>query len=172
MIGGLALASFVVGFAASVKLVPAVILPVLMIAAFGRTRWRGAVRSRLSFLVGLALAFVPFLVGSPGGVLDSLRFQLQRSLQMETPGASILLVAHAVAGTGVQLVDEAQTRAIEGTGGTVAEYLTTAAFIVALVYVWWLSSRIGSTPDGLVVCVCRDDVHPRPFSVGCYPCSI
>ena len=82
------------GIGTAVKLYPVLLLPVLAIAA-GR---RAGARAVGAFVLACGAVFVPFLVLSPHGVESSIRDQVGRHLQIETPLASLALLAHSVAG--------------------------------------------------------------------------
>ena len=75
-----------VGAAVAAKLWPLVVVPVALVWSARRSRaW-----SALTGLVVLAVAFVPFIVLSPGGVWHSVSGQASRPLQIESLGAALL----------------------------------------------------------------------------------
>ena len=79
-------AGALLGAGVAVKIFPlAVVLP-----AARRVRERTA--SAAAFVIALALLVLPFFALSPGGVGFSLKTQLERHLQIESLGSSILLV--------------------------------------------------------------------------------
>jgi glycosyl transferase family 87 len=86
------------GLAILAKVYPIVLLPLL--AAYA---WRNAGRREAALFVGItagviALVFAPFLLYDGFGFLKGLLAAFDRSLQVESLGAAILFVLHAVAG--------------------------------------------------------------------------
>jgi uncharacterized membrane protein len=75
--------------ATAAKVWPAVLLPLFFVAA------RGRVRAAVVFAAVLAVWFVPFVAVAPSGVWHSVRSQATRPLQIESLGASALVVAGA-----------------------------------------------------------------------------
>ncbi len=91
---GFAFALLAVGCA--VKVFPAVVLPVVAIHVL-RTRGRdGLIRGAVVFLGVSFLLLAPFAVLAPGGLGYSFQTQIVRKLQIESLGASMLLVAHHI----------------------------------------------------------------------------
>ena len=121
------------GLGTAVKLYPVLLLPALAIAA-GR---RAAPRAVAAFVAACGVVVVPFLVLAPHGVVQSVRTQLGRHLQIETPLASLALLAHSFGALDVGVVSEAHTYALGGTSGAALALLTSLAFIAALGLVWW-----------------------------------
>jgi Glycosyltransferase family 87 len=79
-------AGALLGAGTAIKLFPAIVVPV----AVRRVRSRAGAGA--SFVIAGAVLFVPFFLLSPGGVGYSLWTQVKRHLQIESLGASILLV--------------------------------------------------------------------------------
>ena len=125
------------GLGTAVKLYPVLLLPALAIAA-GR---RAAPRTVAAFVVACAAVVVPFLVLAPHGVVESVRSQLGRHLQIETPLASVALLAHSFGLLDVGVVSEAHTYALGGTSGAALGLLTSVAFVAALALVWGRAPR-------------------------------
>jgi hypothetical protein len=126
----------VLGLGTAVKLFPVLLLPIVLIAA-GR---RAAPKALAAFAAACALAFVPFLVLSPHGVVASIHDQVSRHLQIETPLASLALLAHTVAGLKIGVVSESHTYGLGGTSGFLLAAATTMAFVAALALIWWRAS--------------------------------
>ena len=92
------LALAVLGLAFAAKIYPGVLLP-LMLAYVWRRQGRKAALLGAGAFTAVALAVIlPFLALSPGGLWDSVSGQASRPLQIESLGASVLLVAHQVSG--------------------------------------------------------------------------
>jgi hypothetical protein len=84
-------------------------------------------------------------------VVDSIHEQVGRHLQIETPLASLALLAHSAAGLKIGLVSEAHTYGLGGTSGLLLAGLTTLAFVGSLAFLWWRSPRLVSSPEGLAL---------------------
>lgn len=137
----------VLGLGTAVKLYPVLLLPLLLIAA-GR---RATPKVVGAFAAACALVFVPFLVLSPHGVLASIHDQVSRHLQIETPLASLALLAHTAVGLKIGVVSEAHTYGLGGTSGFLLAAATTLAFVGALALVWWRAPGLVRSRDGLVL---------------------
>ena len=151
MVGGrLRAAALVIGAGIAVKLYPAVLVPVLAVAA-----WRRGGRREATMVVGLALApvvliYLPFLVIAPDGVLDSFGRQLGRPLQIESLGAGMLLALHHAVGMSLDWSSGSGSQNLEGTVPDVVAVLQALAQVVALGLVWVGFARGPSTPERLV----------------------
>jgi len=108
------------GLAIAAKLWPAVLVPLFLVRSRRGAGWG---------ITTLALAFVPFLLLSPGGVWHSITGQASRPLQIESLPAAILTAfgsPEVVTGHGSQNV--------AGNGGLAA--VASAAQILAVLGVW------------------------------------
>lgn len=133
----------VLAAAASAKLYPLVALPLLLIHISRRFGTRAAVSSGLVFLAVILVIVGPFLVLSPDGLLDSLRRQTDRPLQIESLGASILHVFELAGGyTGTVESSFGSQNLVGGLPDFLAT-LTTAVQLLALVGAWALFARLG-----------------------------
>lgn len=135
------------GIGTAVKLYPVLLLPVLVVAA-GR---RAGVRALGAFALACGAVFVPFLVLSPHGLETSIRDQVGRHLQIETPVASLALLAHSVAGLGIGVVSEAHSYGLGGTSGLGLAGVTSIAFVASLGLIWMNAGRLVRTHEGLVL---------------------
>jgi Glycosyltransferase family 87 len=148
MVGGrLRAAALVVGAGIAVKLYPAVLVPVLAIAA-----WRRGGRREAAIVVGLAIApaalvYVPFLVLAPDGVLDSFGRQLGRPLQIESLGAGVLLALHHAAGMSLDWSSGSGSQNLTGTAAGAVAVIQGIAQLAALVLVWVAFARGPATPE-------------------------
>ena len=138
------------GLGVTVKLYPAVLLPVGL--AFV---WRQRGRREALVCAGLAAAvvaliFLPFVVLSPGGMWDSLRSQVDRPLQVESLGSALLLAAHHAFGVGVTGETSHGSQNLAGSG---AHAFAVAAVVVqglALLWIWTSFARGPATREALV----------------------
>jgi hypothetical protein len=92
------LAGLALGAGTMLKLFPAVLVPVVAVAAIVRRDAPAAVRTVAAF--GLVVAGVAGWAWLVAGVesLDWVRYQGERGLQLESTGASVLLAAHVLVG--------------------------------------------------------------------------
>ena len=130
------IASAVLGLAIAVKLYPAVLVP-LVVAAAWRREGRRAGLVALALVAGAAtLVFLPFVVLSPGGVWDSVSGQLRRPLQLESLGSAALLAAHQVFGSGVTVATSHGSQNLRGSGPDALAWLLTALQLGLLLWIW------------------------------------
>jgi len=144
------LAAGILGAAAAAKLYPIVLLPVLGIWLWRRRGLREALVAGAIFL-GVAAAFVlPFLLAAPGGLLESFGRQLSRPLQIESLAAAGMVVIQNASGLDlVEMVGSHGSQNIGGLPGDVAGWLTTAAAVAVLAWLWVRFARGGMEPERL-----------------------
>jgi hypothetical protein len=135
------------GLGTAVKLYPVLLLPLVVIAA-GR---RAGTRAVGAFAVACAAVVLPFFVLSPHGLVESVRDQLGRHLQIETPLASLALLAHSLGIVKVGVVSEAHTYGLGGSSGALLAALTTIVFLASLVLIWLNAPRLASSREGLIL---------------------
>jgi hypothetical protein len=135
------------GLGTAVKLYPVLLLPLVVIGA-GR---KAGARAVAAFAVACGAVFVPFLVLAPHGVISSIRDQVGRHLQIETPLASLALLAHSFGVLNVGVVSEAHTYGLGGTSGLLLAVLTTIALLVSLGLIWFNAPRLVRSHQGLVL---------------------
>jgi hypothetical protein len=135
------------GLGTAVKLYPVLLLPLVVIAA-GR---RAGARAVAAFVVACVAVVGPFLVIAPHGVIESVRSQLGRHLQIETPLASLALLAHSLGVVKVGVVSEAHTYGLGGSSGALLAVLTTLAFLGSLALIWLKAPRLVASREGLVL---------------------
>jgi hypothetical protein len=140
-------AGVALGLGTAVKLYPVLLLPLVVIAA-GR---RAGVRAVGAFAVACAGVVLPFFVLAPHGVIESVRTQLGRHLQIETPLASLALLAHSLGIVKVGVVSEAHTYGLGGSSGALLAVLTTLLFLASLVLVWLNAPRLVRSHEGLAL---------------------
>jgi hypothetical protein len=99
----------------------------------------------IAFLVAGGILFLPFFLIAPGGVGFSVKTQLERHLQIETLGSSILLAASKL---GIHHVDwiAGKPGSID-LGGTVPDVVGTLSSLAALALVVLVAVRYWRGPD-------------------------
>jgi hypothetical protein len=148
--GRLRAAAVVVGFGVAVKLYPAVLVPLFAVVA-----WRKSGRRELGVVVALALApavvaYLPFLLLGPDGVVDSLGRQLGRPLQIESVGAGLLLALHQAAGLDLEWASGSGSQNLRGTGADALAVLQGLAQAAAVALVWIAFARGPASVERLV----------------------
>jgi hypothetical protein len=133
-----------------VKLYPAVLVP-LAVAWTWRRRGRRQGLVALGICIGVAaLVFLPFVILSADGVVWSVRRQLDRPLQIESLGASVLIALHHVAAMPLDWASSHGSQNLTGTVAVVAAVVTSVAQLAVLGYVWWrFASRAAPGGAGL-----------------------
>jgi Glycosyltransferase family 87 len=84
------------GVAATAKVYPAALLPLLFLYVRRRAGARAAWVGVAAFAVAVAAVALPFALASPGGLRYSFSIAAQRGLQLESLGSSVLLAADQV----------------------------------------------------------------------------
>ena len=136
----------VLALAVAAKLYPIVLLPPALLFVWRRRGAGEAAASLGVFAAVLALVVVPFALVAPEGLLDSLDRQLGRPLQIESLGASVLLVANRL---GLYEPDVVSTFGSQNLAGALPDALATAQTVVqavALLAIWVLAARGPLTP--------------------------
>jgi len=129
----------VLGAATAIKIYSAVTLPLAW------RRVRPAAGPAFAFLVVAAILFLPFFVIAPGGVGFSFKTQIERHLQIETLGSSILLAGSKL---GIHHVDwiPGKPGSID-LGGTVPNVVGTLTSLLAIALVLLVAYRYWRGPD-------------------------
>jgi hypothetical protein len=117
--------------------------------------WRKGGRRELAAVAALSLApvavaYLPFLLVGPDGVLDSLGRQLGRPLQIESVGAGVLLALHQAAGIDLEWASGSGSQNLRGTGADALAVLQGIAQAAALALVWVSFARGPATVERLV----------------------
>jgi Glycosyltransferase family 87 len=145
LLGGAALA---VGTAA--KIYPVVALPLVLLFVWRRSGRRQAVRVGACFIVVLAAIVLPFAVIAPGGVGDTLHIQTSRPLQIESLGATVLLIAHGLGLYAPWVIDQSGSQNLAGGAARLLAWASFAFGLIALVAIWRAFARSTRTPGQLV----------------------
>jgi uncharacterized membrane protein len=137
------LAAGVLGLAVSAKVYPLVLVPLAGIYV-----WRRAGPRRVGLAIGVFAAVIlvvvlPFAAYDAHGVLSSFRSQAERGLQVESLGASLLLVADRL---GLYHAHVVETSGVAGRNlsGSLPDAVATATLVLealAVVAVWLLYAR-------------------------------
>ncbi len=126
----------VLGLAVAAKLFPAVLVPVSAAWIWRRSGRRTLLVCGGVFLAVLVVCFAPFLALSPHGVWHSVTTQTSRPLQIETLGAGVMLVAHAVGGLGITMQSSHGSQNLAGTGPDALAVVQTVLQAAALIVTW------------------------------------
>jgi uncharacterized membrane protein len=140
----------VLGVAAAAKLFPAVLVPVAAVWVWRRSGRREALVCLGVLAAALAVCFAPFFVIAPHGVWHSVTTQTSRPLQLESLGAAVLLVAHAVGGLAITMRPSHGSQNLVGRGPDTLAAVQTAIQAIALIAVWVWFARGRATRERLV----------------------
>jgi hypothetical protein len=151
--GRLRVGHAVLGLAVAIKIYPAVLVPLAVAYAWRRGGRREAAASAAWLVAAVAAVFVPFLALSPGGVWDSVVRQSTRPLQIESLGASLLVTAHHVFGTGATMSSSHGSQNLAGGGADAIAAVQSAAQLAAIVAVWiWFARGPGGREEFVRAC--------------------
>jgi hypothetical protein len=138
------------GLGITAKLFPVVFVPLAVAYVWKRAGRREALIC-LALLAGVVGAiFLPFVVLSPGGVWDSLRVQLSRPLQVESLGASLLLVGHHVFGLDLAGDTSHGSQNVAGSAAGMLAVATTVLQVGVLGWIWASFARGRGDREALV----------------------
>jgi hypothetical protein len=138
------------GLGITAKLFPGVLVPLGVAYVWKRAGRREALTC-LALLAGVVgVVFLPFVVLSPGGVWHSLSVQLNRPLQVESLGASLLLVGHHVFGFGLAGETSHGSQNVAGSAAGVLAVATTLVQVGVLGWIWTSFARGRGDGEALV----------------------
>jgi len=138
------------GLGITAKLFPVVFVP-LGVAYVWKREGRREALTCFALLAGVVGAvFLPFVVLSPGGVWHSLSVQLNRPLQVESLGASLLLVGHHVFGFGLAGETSHGSQTVAGSAAGVLAVATTLVQVGVLGWIWTSFARGRGDGEALV----------------------
>jgi uncharacterized membrane protein len=134
----------VLGLGTATKVFPLALLPLVLVAAFGRAGRAGLTRATVAFVAVAALANAFFLVVGPGGLRYSYWVEAKRGLMDESLGGSLLLALDKVGVAHVAFATRppGSLDAIGGLGQAIG-VATTAAEVAAIALVCALVARRG-----------------------------
>jgi glycosyl transferase family 87 len=135
----------VLGAAVTVKLYPAVLVPVAAAYVWRRRGRREALVCLGLLAAVVALVFLPFLVVAPDGVAHSIGRQLSRPLQIESLGSALYLAVHHLFGLDVEMRSGHGSQNLHATGTGVAAVLLSVLQAGVLVWIW--SRRPGTAEE-------------------------
>jgi Glycosyltransferase family 87 len=127
------------GLAFVAKLYPLVLLPPAAIYVWRRAGARAAGRAIVVFLAVTIVVLAPFVAVAPDGVWSSFRAQAERSLQVESAGASVLLAADRLDLYHAHIVRASggiASRDLDGSLPDAVSALTVALEAAAVIAVW------------------------------------
>lgn len=145
-----ALAGVLLGTAIAVKLYPLVLVPIAGVWAVAHGRRQALLRLLIPSLALPALAYLPFVIASPGGVGWSLGHQASRPLQIESLGASLLLGAHHVLGLDLSWSSGHGSQNLDGALPDAVATASSLLSIAVIAAIWWSHARGPTGPDQLV----------------------
>ena len=139
------------GAAIATKLWPAVLIPLGLIWVW-RRHGRATTVRWLAVVVGTCAAFfVPFAVLAPVGLGHSFGLQIDRPLQIESLGSTILLAAHNLGGLGVSSMNTYGSANLAAHGATAMADASAVAQLLALCAVWVAFARGPARADRLAL---------------------
>ena len=139
----------VLGAAIATKLFPAVIAPIGLAWIWRRRGRNAALVWALNVVVTCAVVFGPFAVLAPRGLGHSFGVQLNRPLQLESLGGSLLIAVHHLFGTKLH-VFTTMSQNLSGPGAHAVGVLSSVVQVIALLAVWLLYARGAATRERLV----------------------
>jgi hypothetical protein len=148
--GRFRLGSGLLGVAISVKLYPAVLVPVAVAYAWRREGRREALACLGVAAAAVAVVFAPFVALAPRGVWHSVTVQLTRPLQIESLGSALLLAAHHAWGYGVTMESSHGSQNLAGHRAHLVAVVSTVLQVAALVAVWTVFARGPATRERFV----------------------
>lgn len=144
-----ALGASLIALTIAAKLFAVALIPLAAIHIYRRGGRAALRRGVIAFIVTTVIVWGPFLILGPGGVRFSLREQLGRGLQIESLGASVLLVADKLG-----LYDTHWVRGLSiDLGGRLPRAVgavTTLLEGVAILFVAWVYAARRSTRTGFI----------------------
>lgn len=123
------------------KVYPAALLPVFLLYHYRKHSYQGIGSAVFTFAVtGLAIA-LPFVLMSPGGLLDSFTYHAQRGIQLESTYSSLLLVAGTLGWISVGREFTYGSWNLTGTAAGIMAHVSMFVMPLALGAAYWLIHR-------------------------------
>ena len=139
------------GAAIATKLWPAVLVPLALVWVW-RRHGRTDAAKWIAIVIGTCAAFfVPFAVLSPGGLGHSFGLQIDRPLQLESLGSTLLLAAHNLGGLGVSEASTYGSANIVAHGASAVADGSAVAQVLALCAIWVAFARGSARADRLAI---------------------
>ena len=138
------------GAAIAAKLYPAVLLPLVLAFVWRRNGRREAAVCGAIMAAVVAALVAPFAFVAPHGLWESLAGQASRPLQVESLGASFLLVGHLLWGLPLE---QFSSHGSDNLGGSAADLLAVVQSLVApaaIVATWIAFARGRAEPERLL----------------------
>jgi hypothetical protein len=140
----------VLAVAVSAKVYPAALVPLTLAQTWRTQGLRRAVAAAACLVAVLAAIVLPFAVIAPGGVGDSLYVQFRRPLQIESLGASFLLLAHGIGSYAPRVVSGSGSDNLAGSLPGAMAALTSVTEVLLLISLWVVFARTRRTAQQLV----------------------
>lgn len=129
------------GLAVAAKVYPLVLLPLALLYVGKRHGRREAIAGLGVFAIVILVVFLPFLIVSPGGIIESLERQTGRPLQIESLGSAFLLAGHQL---GLHDASVVSTHGSQNLAGAAPDTLATVHTVVqglSVLAVWLVFAR-------------------------------
>src|SRR5439155_14756506 len=143
-IGGLAaviagrtrLGGAVLGLAVMAKVYPLVILPIVLTYVWRRAGVRSAFSCAVFAVATALLVALPFLLIASAGLWQSVRDLVARPLQVESLGAAVLWVGHAVAGVPIEVRTSFGSDNLVGPLPDLVALIQSVLLVLAMTAIW------------------------------------
>lgn len=143
----LRLGHVLLGASIAAKLYPVVFLPLTVAYVWRRRGRREGIVCALLAVALPVVAYLPFAVLAPDGVARSVGRQLSRPLQIESLGSAILLTAHDLFGTGIEVGSSHGSQNLIGSAPDVAAVALSVLQLALLAWLWVRFARSRGTPS-------------------------
>jgi hypothetical protein len=128
----------VLAVAVTAKIYPLVLLPLAFLLVRRRENMREAVAGLALFAGVIVLVAAPFFVLDAGGLVESVKGQLERPLQIESLGSALLLAAHQLGWYEATIVSGSGSQNIAGSLPDSVAIMQGVAQVAALLATWAL----------------------------------
>jgi uncharacterized membrane protein len=139
------------GLAISTKLYPLLLVPVVLLYVVSRGGRRRAMYAGIASMTVAAAVFAPFLVVAENGVVNSLLTQRNRPLQIESVGATILLLARATGTYSAQVAPDFGSWNLVGDTADLVALVSSIGLVAFSAAVALLFARSPREPRDLVL---------------------
>ncbi|HEX5504081.1 MAG TPA: glycosyltransferase family 87 protein [Thermomicrobiales bacterium] len=140
----------VLGLATALKLYPAVLAPLFVIARWRRRAWRQAAGDALVFAAAILLPSLAVTRGHPSALAVFFTYHLDRGLEIETVSASLLMALHLVGYPVSWTIGHNAAELVAPQAplfAALALPLTVVALGVVYVVAWRREPALGAPPD-------------------------